>query len=102
MAPIEPVSAVSRRAMLGGLAGGLVAAGRTQAAAAFDNPAWPRDVRPPNRRSVVLHQGSQWQGAGRYSCVVGTIREACLRAHPAGLEMVKGRTDRHHCRTFPL
>jgi hypothetical protein len=58
-------------------------------AAAFDNPAWPRDVRPPSRRSVgFLHQGSQWHGTSRYSCVVGTIKEACLRAHRAGLEGV--------------
>lgn len=58
-------------------------------AAAFDNPAWPKDARPPNRRSVgFLHQGSQWHEASRYSCVVGTIKEACLRAHRSGFEGV--------------
>jgi hypothetical protein len=57
--------------------------------AAFDNPKWPRDLRPPNRRSVgFLHQGSQWSAGSRYSCVVGTIKEACLRAFRAGLEGV--------------
>lgn len=58
-------------------------------AAAFDNPRWPRDVRPPNRRSVgFVHQGSQWSGRSRYSCIVGTIKEACLRAFRSGLEGV--------------
>lgn len=58
-------------------------------AVAFENPRWPRDVRPPNRRSVgFLHQGSQWHRGTRYACIVGTIKEACLRSFRAGLEGV--------------
>jgi hypothetical protein len=56
--------------------------------AAFENPNWPRDSRPPSLRSVgFVHQGSQWTG-DRYQQVVSTIKEACLRAHRAGLEGV--------------
>jgi hypothetical protein len=57
-------------------------------AAAFENPNWPRDLRPPNPRSVgFVHQGSQWRG-DRYQQVVSTIKEACLRAYRSGLEGV--------------
>jgi hypothetical protein len=55
--------------------------------AVYDNPNWPRGVRPPSARSVgFLHQGSQWDQVGRYRCIVGTIKEACLRAVESGLE----------------
>jgi hypothetical protein len=54
-------------------------------AAAFENPSWPRGLRPPNPRSVgFVHQGSQWHG-DRYQQVVSTIKEACLRAFRSGL-----------------
>ena len=58
-------------------------------AAAFDNPAWPEDLRPPNARSVgFLHQGSQWSHMPRYEQIVSTIKEGCLRAYRSGLEGV--------------
>ena len=58
-------------------------------ATAFENPNWPRDLRPPCRRSVgFVHQGSQWSGQHRYQCVVSSIKEACLRSYRAGLEGV--------------
>ncbi len=57
-------------------------------AAAFDNPQWPRDLRPAAPRNVgFVHQGSQWRG-DRYQCVVSWIKEACLRAFRSGLEGV--------------
>ncbi|MGQ9650832.1 MAG: hypothetical protein ACUVXJ_12035 [Phycisphaerae bacterium] len=50
---------------------------------------WPAEVKPPTVRSVgFLHQGSQWHRCTRYDQVVSTIKEACLRAHRAGLEGV--------------
>jgi hypothetical protein len=67
--------------------------------AAFDNPNWPRGLRPPGARNVgFLHQGSQWWSVGRYACIVSTIKEACLRAHESGLEGVSIHgevSDRH-------
>jgi len=57
--------------------------------AAFDNPRWPRDLRPPTQRSVgFVHQGSQWSHVPRYECIVSIVKEACLRAYRAGLEGV--------------
>jgi hypothetical protein len=57
--------------------------------AAFENPNWPEDLRPPNKRSVgFMHQGSQWHPIGRYECTVSAIKEACLRAYRSGLEGV--------------
>jgi len=57
-------------------------------AAAFDNPQWPRGLRPGAQRNVgFVHQGSQWRG-DRYQCVVSWIKEACLRAAASGLEGV--------------
>jgi hypothetical protein len=57
-------------------------------AAVFDNPNWPSGLRPPGARGVgLLHQGSQW-GGQRYECIVGQIKEACLRAYRSGLEGV--------------
>jgi hypothetical protein len=56
--------------------------------AAFENPHWPRDLKPPYKRSVgYAHQGSQWAG-NRYRCIISTIKEACLRAYRSGLEGV--------------
>lgn len=58
-------------------------------AAVYDNPNWPRGLRPPSPRSVgFLHQGSQWWRVGRYACIISTIKEACLRAWESGLEGV--------------
>jgi hypothetical protein len=69
---------------------------------ALDSPWWPRELKPPARRSVgFLHQGSQWVNdpeAGRYALILGTIKEGCLRAYRAGLEGVSIHgevTDRH-------
>ncbi len=57
-------------------------------APAFENPNWPRELRPPSGRSVgFVHQGSQWHG-DRYQQRVSTIKEACLRSYQAGLEGV--------------
>ena len=56
---------------------------------ALSNETWTPDVKPPSPRSVgFLHQGSQWHGRSRYRCIVGTIKEGCLRAYRAGLEGV--------------
>ena len=58
-------------------------------AAAFENPNWKADLRPPGERNVgFVHQASQWDHVGRYECIVSTIKEACLRAHRSGLEGV--------------
>jgi hypothetical protein len=57
--------------------------------AAFENPNWPRDLKPPCTRSVgFVHQGSQWSGLGRYDLVMSSVKEACLRAYRSGLEGV--------------
>ena len=58
--------------------------------AAFENPNWPANLRPPGKRSTgFVHQASQWwPTVGRYECAVGTIKEACLRAYRSGLEGV--------------
>lgn len=57
--------------------------------AAFDNPNWPRGLRPAGKRAVgFVHQGSQWSHIGRYECTVSNIKEACLRAYRSGLEGV--------------
>lgn len=54
----------------------------------YNNPAWLKGLRSPAKRAVgFLHQGSQWSG-GRYSQVISTIKEGCLRAHESGLEGV--------------
>lgn len=68
-------------------------------AAAFENPNWPVDLRPPSKRSVgFVHQGSQWSGGSRYHCIVSTIKEACLRACRCGLEGVSihGEVTAHY------
>ena len=58
-------------------------------AAALEAPGWPAKCRGPARRNVgFIHQGSQWAAPPRYHNVVSTIKEACLRAHRAGLEGV--------------
>lgn len=56
--------------------------------AVYDNPNWPRGLKAPTRRSVgFIHQGSQW-GGSRYSLILSTIKEGCLRAAESGLEGV--------------
>lgn len=65
----------------------------------FDNPTWPADARPAGKRGVgFIHQGSEWSTPGRYDCVVGTIKEACLRGHRAGLEgvVIHGEVTNRH------
>ena len=55
--------------------------------AAFDNPTWPRDLKPLGKRTVgFLHNGSQWKNDTRYTVCISTIKEACLRAYRAGME----------------
>lgn len=56
--------------------------------AAYDNPRWPRGLRPPTPRSAgFLHQASQWQSAiTRSDLAISTFAEACLRSHESGLE----------------
>ncbi|MBM4031416.1 MAG: hypothetical protein FJ291_06465 [Planctomycetes bacterium] len=57
--------------------------------AAFENPNWPAPLRAPAPRNVgFIHQASQWSRVGRYDQIVSTIKEACLRAHRAGMEGV--------------
>jgi hypothetical protein len=57
-------------------------------AAAFENPNWPADLKPPSPRNVgFIHMGSQW-GGDRYDCVLTFIKEACLRAYRCGMEGV--------------
>lgn len=62
---------------------------------AYDNPSWPKDIRPPSKRSTgFVHQGSQWDyspwetKSTRYNLFIGRIKEACLRSYEAGLEGV--------------
>lgn len=55
----------------------------------YENPNWPKGLRPPNKRSTgFVHQASQWCHINRYECAVSTIKEACLRAYESGLEGV--------------
>lgn len=57
--------------------------------AVFENRHWPRDLENPAPRAVgFLHQGCQWHRAGRYHYIIGTIKEACLRAFRSGFEGV--------------
>lgn len=66
--------------------------------AAFDNPQWPRDLKPGASRNVgFVHQGSQWRG-NRYDCVVSWIKEACLRGYRSGLEgiSIHGEVSARH------
>ena len=59
--------------------------------AVYDNPHWPRGLKAPAPRNVgFLHQASQWHGfyTQRYTCMVSTIKEACLRGWESGLEGV--------------
>ncbi len=65
----------------------------------YDNPNWPRDLRPPTKRSAgLVHQGSECWHDTRYDVAVPYIKEACLRACRAGLEgmcIVGEVTSRH-------
>ena len=50
----------------------------------FDNPNWPRNLKSPAGRAVgYLHHGN---GRTRYSLIISTIKEACLRGYLSGLE----------------
>lgn len=56
-------------------------------AALYDNPNWPRGLRPPTPRSAgFMHQGSQWSPVPRSALAVSTFAEGCARSHEAGLE----------------
>lgn len=66
----------------------------------YENPNWPRDLRPPTKRSAgVLQQGSQYLNEpARYDMIVSQIKEGCLRAHRAGMEsmcIIGEVTSRH-------
>jgi hypothetical protein len=53
----------------------------------YDNPTWPRGLRPPTPRSAgFMHQGSQWSPVPRSALAISTFAEGCLRSHEAGLE----------------
>lgn len=66
--------------------------------AVYDNPNWPRGLRPPTRRSAgFLHQGSQWRDS-RYKIIISVLKEGCLRAAEEGLEGISihgEMTDRY-------
>ena len=69
-------------------------------AEALDSPGWPAGLKPPAGRRHVgfLHQGSYWDPVPRTALIIGTIKEACLRASRAGLEgvaMEGGVSSRH-------
>jgi len=58
--------------------------------AVYENPNWPRDLRPPTPRSAgFLHQASQWHRGfprlRRGDVAVSTFAEGCLRSFEAGL-----------------
>jgi hypothetical protein len=56
-------------------------------AAAYDNPTWPRGLRPPTPRSAgFMHQGSQWSAVPRNAFALSSFAEGCLRAWESGLE----------------
>lgn len=56
-------------------------------AAVYENPSWPKGLRPPSTRSAgFMHQGSQWSPIPRTGLAVSTFAEGCLRSHEAGLE----------------
>jgi hypothetical protein len=60
-------------------------------ASVYENPNWPKGLKAPAPRNVgFLHQSSQWVGpyTNRYTCMVSTIKEACLRGFESGLEGV--------------
>ncbi|MGB9643493.1 MAG: hypothetical protein ACPL3Q_09920 [Candidatus Ratteibacteria bacterium] len=64
----------------------------------FDNPYWPEGIKAPGKRNVgFIHQGSQWRG-DRYSQVVSTIKEACLRGYRSKLEgiCIHGEVSSRH------
>lgn len=57
-------------------------------AAVYENPNWPRGLRPPTPRSAgFMHQASQWfMPTRRTDVAVSSMIEGCLRSHEAGLE----------------
>ncbi|NQU11381.1 hypothetical protein HQ590_11355 [bacterium] len=61
--------------------------GHPRPARAYQNPRWPKGLRPPTPRSAgFLHQASQWHGIRRNRPAISTFAEACLRSAEAGLE----------------
>ncbi len=60
----------------------------------YDNPRWPRGLRPPTPRSTgFIHQASQWSGLRRCDVAISTFAEACLRGWEAGLEGIGGHGE---------
>lgn len=56
-------------------------------AAAYENPKWPKGLRPPTPRSAgFVHQASVWTSVRRTDLALSAFAEACLRGHDAGLE----------------
>lgn len=67
--------------------------------AVFDNPNWPRDLKPLTKRSIgFAHRPSQWSAQGRYVDGVSLIKEACLRSYRAGMEgvVIHGEVTSRH------
>ena len=66
--------------------------------AAFDNHSWPADVRPPSARGVGFNHSPGEEWGTRYSQVLSTIKETCLRAHRSGLEgvTIQGEVTSRH------
>jgi hypothetical protein len=63
--------------------------------AVYDNPDWPRGIKPPNLHSVgYMHQSTQCWGT-RCSQIISTIKEGCLRSTESGLEglSINGETS---------
>jgi len=56
--------------------------------ALYDNPRWPKGLRPPTPRSCgFLHQASQWSWTlTRSDVAISTFAEGCLRSVESGLE----------------
>ena len=53
----------------------------------YDNPRWPRGLKPPTPRSAgFLHQASQWSHIRRCGLALSTFAEGCLRSYESGLE----------------
>lgn len=60
----------------------------------YDNPRWPRGLRPPTPRSTgFIHQASQWSSLRRCDAAISTFAEACLRGWESGLEGIGGHGE---------
>lgn len=56
-------------------------------ASVYDNPKWPRGLKPPTPRSAgFMHQGSQWSPIPRSGLALSAFAEGCLRSWESGLE----------------